>query len=195
MKLIRHFKQFPNCAATGGCFFTYSQGVPNYKTVWFKFPKKFNLQTWTNNYDLEFSESREAPVDFEDSFLFSNEYSDGKACLNWETQSWFLREGIQTFVFISVPVWVNINFGDEVCFFRLNTDIRESEQGGNSFSYCFVYNFAFNKNKSKLSKYVMPNVGRVEIVVEYNNVSCHVAINEQISAIKISDDVLDGGYA
>lgn len=189
MKLIRHFKRFSESGKLGDRFFRYNPNLSNTKTVFFKFPTKYNLQTSTINYELEFSDNYEAPVDFEDSFLFQNEYSNEGACLNWHTESWFLRNNSQAFVFISVPIWVKIEFGDsEVCFFRLNVeDICENQHENNDFSYRFVYKFAFNKDNTRLSRFIQSDVSQVELVVEYNNTLARVEINEQMSGIKLSD--------
>lgn len=169
MKLKRHFKTY------------YENDLPEIpfipihahstKTAFFRVPKTFELDV---KLDLNqkclftFCENKEAPVDDNDEFLFSEDYTQSD-CLDSYSHSWFCMDGCQHNIFVNFPIWCNLEVNGEVCFFMLHrSNIRETDGVDNNVFFSVKYAFVFNKNKTKEVETFNGVNSALKLVVEYN---------------------------
>lgn len=152
------------------------------KVVKFDFPKKFRLETWSVDYDIEFSENGCVPVSRSTDMVVHDENSP-----DVEYDSWFTVNRTQFVVYLSFPSFCCFEKESQIHFFKLDrSDIEENDGADNSFSFLLNYRFVVNEHGEFSAIGFDENHGCLEIFVEFSAPTNEVRIREDFCAFKIA---------
>jgi hypothetical protein len=151
------------------------------KVVKFSFPKKYRLETWSVDYDLEFSENGSVPVSRStDQILYDQNLPDV------EYDSWFCVNRTQYVIYLSFPAFCCFEKGLQMHFFKLDrADIEENDGPDNSFSFLLNYRFIINEHGTFEAVGFDENHGCFEIYVEYSAPENVVRIKNDLCSFKL----------